>query len=93
METARYNGTRQQDRLCRFCSNGKVEDEVHLLFECPSYKEDSKKLYDSHPELCDTTTLPDKIEKLCNLPHSFGKLIVNMWNMRTKNIKKLLSIT
>ena len=33
IETGRYIGLHEEDRRCEFCP-GRVEDEVHFLFEC-----------------------------------------------------------
>ena len=37
IETGRWDGTMRSDRTCRHCHWGVVEDEMHLVFECPAY--------------------------------------------------------
>ena len=39
IEIGRYNKTRLQrdERICKNCDTGKVEDEFHFLLECPNY--------------------------------------------------------
>ena len=39
VELGRYTGTPREERLCPLCDHGEVEDEIHILFRCPSYKE------------------------------------------------------
>ncbi len=56
IELGRRNGTPLVNRTCKMCTENKVENEIHLLLECP--------LYDDIRE--------DLLEKLseedCNLP-------------------------
>ena len=39
VESGRYNKKRQnrEDRLCKICTSGKVENEFHFMFECSTY--------------------------------------------------------
>ena len=36
IEIGRYNQTRKDNRHCPFCGCNVIEDEVHVLFQCPS---------------------------------------------------------
>ena len=46
VETGRWTGLARTTRLCTMCSYGSIEDELHLLFECPAYEG----LRESHSE-------------------------------------------
>lgn len=35
IETGRYNKIPRNDRLCKKCSENKIEDEIHFLLKCP----------------------------------------------------------
>ena len=37
VSTGRWDGTARADRLCCKCAHHAVEDEQHVLFECPYY--------------------------------------------------------
>ena len=37
VETGRFNGTPLENRLCKLCSDGVVEDETHFLLYCNKY--------------------------------------------------------
>lgn len=37
IETGRWQGLNRDERLCTKCNGGVVEDELHVLFECPFY--------------------------------------------------------
>jgi hypothetical protein len=44
VETGRWSNEAQNTRVCPVCSSGAVEDEKHLIFECPSYYETRSKI-------------------------------------------------
>jgi hypothetical protein len=48
VETGRWSNEAQITRVCPVCSSGAVEDEKHLVFECPSYDEIRSKIRFSH---------------------------------------------
>ena len=37
IEIGRYNQTTKNNRHCPFCGSNLIEDEVHFLFQCPTY--------------------------------------------------------
>ncbi len=41
IETGRYNKTPVESRLCENCINNSIEDELHFLFNCPLYSQES----------------------------------------------------
>ena len=38
IERGRYTKTQREDRICKICDSGEVEDENHFLIQCPAYK-------------------------------------------------------
>ena len=46
MELGRYQGIPREQRLCPLCDIDKVEDELHILFDCPRYCELRKPLFE-----------------------------------------------
>ena len=37
IQQGRFLGTERQERICKRCSLGTVEDEEHMIFVCPLY--------------------------------------------------------
>ncbi len=37
LETGRYSNEKRENRLCKICSGGVVEDQSHFVFHCPAY--------------------------------------------------------
>ena len=42
IETGRWTKTDRNDRLCTQCTESKIEDEIHFLFDCPKHSENRK---------------------------------------------------
>ena len=45
IEIGRYNQTTKDNRYCPFCGCNVIEDEVHFLFQCPTYSMIRNKFY------------------------------------------------
>ena len=45
IEIGRYNQTTNDNRHCPFCECNVIEDEVHFLFQCPTYSMIRNKFY------------------------------------------------
>ena len=45
IEIGRYNQTTKDNRHCLFCGCNVIEDEVHFLFQCPTYSMIRNKFY------------------------------------------------
>ncbi len=39
LETGRYNNEKREDRLCRICNGGTIEDQFHFVLHCPAYND------------------------------------------------------
>ncbi len=39
LETGRYNNEKRENRLCKICDRGVVEDQYHFVFHCPAYND------------------------------------------------------
>ena len=44
VELGRFNQTRLEDRLCKICEEGFVEDEIHFVCVCSKYRTKKRKL-------------------------------------------------
>jgi hypothetical protein len=38
IETGRYSGVSEENRLCKICNSGEIENEVHFVFNCSMYQ-------------------------------------------------------
>ena len=49
VEARRWGASRvdRSKRICKCCSLGKVEDELHFMLECPAYSEERRHLLES----------------------------------------------
>lgn len=54
VETGRYNGTILEERVCKLCNNGDIEDEVHFLITCPIYQDIRRTIFEKAVELDET---------------------------------------
>ena len=90
VETGRYRGIPRDERICVSCNLGVVEDEGHVFFKCPKYKElrdqylnDISDLISTSDNLCDNDILKDIL--CCDSPlamFSTVKYLYNVFNIR-----------
>ena len=76
IETGRHRNIQRQDRICTLCNNNTVEDETHVLINCPVY-------HDIRPEVVHRTTLN---LNLCDL----DKTVKILKSGDVKNIAKFI---
>ena len=86
LEVGRFANIKLEDRMCQICKSGTVEDELHFLFGCV-YKTQYDKLQVKVPELR-TMTDVDKLARLCDMPHTFGNYLAELWKVRTEYINQ-----
>lgn len=51
--TGRWQGLPREQRLCERCSSDLVEDEFHMVFECPAYDCVREKFYSLFADYCE----------------------------------------
>ena len=87
VETGRYSNTKLEDRICKICNTGHIENEYHFLFHC-TYYDDERNDFMVTIDV-DLTQTTDK-EKLCYLfEHYTRKLAKYICNIFTKRQEKL----
>ena len=52
IESGRYQGIPSDQRICRQCDSGEVEDEIHFLLCCPKYSDDRHHILNSISQSC-----------------------------------------
>ena len=96
IEIGRYNQPTKDNRHCPFCGCNAIEDEVHLLFQCPTYSMIRNKFYCKVKTLIpNITQLPSKglISELMNSSNyfiniQFIKYISACFDVRDKLLSK-----
>ena len=64
VEVGRYSNIPRQDRHCPLCTSREIEDENHILFQCPKYEAPRTKLLDSVTEKVNNFILLDEASKI-----------------------------
>ena len=80
IESARYQGTLRQDRICLKCTSNEIEDEKHFLFVCSKF-------------ILERESLFINIIKTCK---NFGSLANKdklIWLMTTENVEVLICLS
>ena len=85
IETGRWYGTKYEDRKCKVCSNGNIENELHFLFHCEAFNAEREQFYDN--VLIENFMLFDDNEKLniCmtkDKVNLFSKFLCNIYKKR-----------
>ncbi len=52
LETGRFKGEKEIDRICVLCKSGDIENEKHFLFKCSLYENERAMLYKKADEKC-----------------------------------------
>ena len=82
IEIDRYNQTLKDNRHCPFCRYNVIEDEVHFLFQCPTYSVIRSKFYYKVKTLIpNITQLPINglINELMNSSDYFINIYLELW--------------
>lgn len=78
VETGRFVNTKLEDRVCRICSNGSIEDECHFLFECSAYELPRNNWINSivqvHPDFF-SLELNDQLQCIFEHPRSTARFV------------------
>ena len=53
IETGRWEGEREKDRVCNVCLSEEVENEKHFLLACPMYASERVEMYERIKEVCE----------------------------------------
>ena len=85
VETGRYIGENPEQRLCKICQGGQIEDEAHFLFNCDLYNVLRRQLISviSPEHLFSTLSVVDKFTILMNnYPRQTAKYLRNAFDER-----------
>ena len=87
LETGRYIGEKVEHRLCKLCTAGAVENEIHFLLHCDLYTQIRENTFSDI--FRNNTELPD-VERLCNIvnsqPRKLAKYLVCAYLLRKRKL-------
>ena len=89
VETGRYVGETPEQRLCKLCNTGSVEDELHFVMNCSLYQ-DTRHNYLSEILLSDQYVDMRDCDKFVNIvkhhPRRLAKYLVAAYLKRRSNL-------
>ena len=87
MEAGRWSGLQREERICKQCALGEVEDKVHFVLRCEALSEERRNLL-RHMELVDGWQDEEEgaklaliIEQAC-IDQGVGRDLEKMWGSR-----------
>jgi hypothetical protein len=85
-DTGKMRKCNFNERLCKMCSIGTVEDEMHFLCECPSYDKLRQTLFSktNEAELVEWESEAQFVYLMQNHWFDVSNYIANAWSIRTK---------
>ena len=86
LETGRYRGVVDEERLCIYCDINDIENEFHFMFYCPLYHELRQKLFNRCKNL-DLIWLSDAERLVWIFEHkifALAEYLEKAWDKRTK---------
>ena len=88
IETGRWRGLERQERICKCCESGEVEDVEHLVIRCAHVKEENGKLMELMDErvegwqgMEENERVAVVMDKACTDP-AVGRAMERLWRMR-----------
>ena len=86
IETGRFVGLNEQDRICTLCDNNQVENEAHFLFSCDKYNDYRHSLETAIGLSFDNLNVTEKFELVFQHPHSLGRYLRLAMNARKNEL-------
>ena len=84
IETGRWEGEREEDRVCNVCLSEEVENEKHFLLACPMYASERVEMYERIKEVCEL-----EIDQM-NEDSKLQVLIGIGWRNKEKEIRRIV---
>jgi len=74
LETGRYKGEKEEERICTLCCSREVENEKHFLLHCKLYEDERSDLLKKVANVCNNFTELSDDEKLIFLMNRMEKV-------------------
>ena len=94
IEIGRYRDIPLSKRICKMCEKNAIEDEIHFLCECQSYKDFRSILYSRASENDENFYTKDVIDKFVFLMSNHQKYVVTfLTNAAFKRTQYIYSLS
>ncbi len=88
IETGRFVGLNERDRICEMCDQNEVENEMHFMFSCNLYTQYRQELEAAIGVNLANLSSIDKWESVFQHPHSLGRFVYNAFQQRREKLYK-----
>ncbi len=88
IETGRFVGLNERDRICEMCNQNEVENEAHFMFSCDLYAHYREELEAAIGVNLGNLSITDKWESVFQHPHSLGRFVYNAFQKRREKLYK-----
>ena len=89
IETGQYRSVPQNERKCKVCNSGNIEDEIHVMFFCPVYKNVRLQWFwkvGINEETLDMSNIQNYLLNSFKSPTKTAKYIVNVMEIRKNKL-------
>ena len=87
VEVGRWRGVKREERICKECQSGEVEDVCHWLLQCPAWDHIRQPLFTALRDLHEGTTVEQQTAVILSIACSnncIRRCISSMWHARFK---------
>ncbi len=90
IETGRFVRLAEADRICQVCSDNKIENEYHFLFECSEYAELRAELQTAIGINFRGMTQQEMFENVFNHPYSLSRYMTMAYTKRREKLYRAI---
>ncbi len=90
IETGRFVRLPEADRLCQVCSDNKIENEYHFLFECAEYTEYRNELQTALDINFSDLSMQEMFVNVFNHPHSLSRYMTRAFQKRREKLYRTI---
>ena len=90
IETGRFKDIMLNERICKLCESGCVEDEIHFLCECPNYSKERSVMYSKIYENDVVFDEMDSLDKFVYLMSNNERAVISFLSIAAERRRKSL---
>ena len=89
IETGRFTGLNEADRICQLCNQNQIENEAHFMFHCDLYAPYRSELETGIGADFSHMSTVDKFNVVFKHPYKLGRYIENSFRKRREKLYKI----